>query len=563
MPINISPDDSSVLDQWQSPEPSSPSSAPSPTNLHFAPSYRSHPGYSGPFQPTWAERQWNGLTSGVADIFAPHQAPELSFQSQRPRQESSGPFLAPRPTSGNNYLLGQEDTPDTDTMYSGLAIRTSDNIGTVPKGLGPSLRQVGELAPRPQSPLTVAASTPGGGDTNASPGAATTASTSSTSPYHFGGVGGLETAANDPRISALLDFAKNPDPSGKGALLAAQRDAAFKDKSNAIQNAINVLQGTKQGQNVNVPLLRAAAALGMPTRSGSWGETMANAMNAGAEGLEKQRPHEMEYAKNLGTLGIGAGSVGVEDMESAQKEYLAQLGVTERALNAAALTGQRETTANTRATQQADSVQAKIDAATANLQTRLKGNFDIATLKSQSQHLTPFANTVEWLMKPGPNGEPPRAKSYEEAYEFADAQRSQQKILAEAPKYALILRGQNPQWTQEQAMAEAVQQLNRARAAMTPGYAAAREKLFTPQYSADMAVKTYAQRPTPETLQLILAESTKLGPSHLTAVTNALKAKGVGVPTSSPTQTPAPAQPAPAQPAPAPEWAPASSDEAP
>ena len=237
-------------------------------------------------------------------------------------QADPTPALAPR-----EYVSGGgADAPPPSYYEKGpvLSAPASTDFSSLeePGALGAAIRQAAATQKPAQVPTAPGPAGPTGPLTQAQP--------SPASP-------GLPAHEVDPFSLGLVHFAGDlaGDVKGEGALLAAQRAEAFKDKRNSIQSAIDILNAAHAGQNVNLPLLAAAGALGMPTKSGTFSESLSNAFNAAVPAVEKQRAADMGYAKEQGTLGIEGAGTGVDEYTAAQKDWMDRVKVAEEAQKSA------------------------------------------------------------------------------------------------------------------------------------------------------------------------------------------------------------------------------------
>lgn len=141
---------------------------------------------------------------------------------------------------------------------------------------------------------------------------------------------------------------RGPSPLQRQSELQAQRDSASRAKAARIQQAMAILQGTKDGQNVNLPLLAWSSAMGLPTKSGNFSESLANAGNAAIPVLQNQRQVDMANAAAMGKLGIDEASVGLENSKSDIDDYWKRIATADRAASNAAITQSRTDTARLR-----------------------------------------------------------------------------------------------------------------------------------------------------------------------------------------------------------------------
>ena len=105
--------------------------------------------------------------------------------------------------------------------------------------------------------------------------------------------------------------------------LRGQLDSANADRLARISNAKNILQAAQNNQTTNLPLLAAAGAFMAPTRTGSFGESMGNAINAALPQVQQQRQSDEQAAKMQAQIDMQYGDV----VQQAAKDALSEFGV--------------------------------------------------------------------------------------------------------------------------------------------------------------------------------------------------------------------------------------------
>lgn len=117
----------------------------------------------------------------------------------------------------------------------------------------------------------------------------------------------------------------------KGALSRQDllRDQSAQQKMAAIQRAMSILQASGQ-HDVNLPALAAAGALMGPTRTGSFGESLSNAVGSAVPQIQRQREIERANALATGQLGIEGADVGIQQSKEQQQDLIQRAGIGER-----------------------------------------------------------------------------------------------------------------------------------------------------------------------------------------------------------------------------------------
>jgi hypothetical protein len=145
----------------------------------------------------------------------------------------------------------------------------------------------------------------------------------------LGGVLGLGNPVYDPSaaqgyLTELRDRQKAADTEYNDVL--QRRRAKVADMSRIVDEATRALVATRTGR-VNLPMMSAAAGMLAPTRTGSFGESIGNALGAAVPTLQADRTSEDQNilrTTNLKSLPITMGE-GIDKDEAAQ---IAQRGNT-------------------------------------------------------------------------------------------------------------------------------------------------------------------------------------------------------------------------------------------
>ena len=153
----------------------------------------------------------------------------------------------------------------------------------------------------------------------------------------------------DPTLLALMNAPPGPespyarrladasdaligDPTETAGALDSARsnyDRAVQGKMSAIQRAMARLTAVPQGQS-NMPLLAAARGALQPTRTGSIGETIGNAIGAAMPEVEKQRQVERQLAGTLGYLDVENANTDIQGAQGDEGFLEKRLGLADK-----------------------------------------------------------------------------------------------------------------------------------------------------------------------------------------------------------------------------------------
>lgn len=103
-------------------------------------------------------------------------------------------------------------------------------------------------------------------------------------------------------------------------------------KKQRIQDAIGILQQTRQAQSTNLPLLMAGAGMMAPSKTGTFSEGLSNAASAAAPYIDKQRNQDLGLAKTTGGLGIEDADTDYQYYKDSMKEAANYYGAADKTL---------------------------------------------------------------------------------------------------------------------------------------------------------------------------------------------------------------------------------------
>lgn len=111
------------------------------------------------------------------------------------------------------------------------------------------------------------------------------------------------------------------DPAGALSAAAAKKDAARQAQIESINRAREILQASND--RVNLPLFAASTALMAPTRTGGFGDALANAGQAAMPAFQQQRKNEGDVAN----LDVQAAAVAAEGAKEGYQDFLTRFGL--------------------------------------------------------------------------------------------------------------------------------------------------------------------------------------------------------------------------------------------
>lgn len=150
------------------------------------------------------------------------------------------------------------------------------------------------------------------------------------------------------------------------AIENAQTDSAAAKKA-AIQKGLDTLTANQAGQTSNLPLMAAAAALLSPTKSGSFSESLGNAIGSAVPVTQAQRQQQNQQAKLMSDYGVAGADVDTDLAKQQTASFFDRMKMADDDLRYAAATGQRTdaniNTNNTRLATNANTVNQRATAA--------------------------------------------------------------------------------------------------------------------------------------------------------------------------------------------------------